>query len=243
MPDSRIVYASFINNSYSLWTMNADGSDARPLTSEGFIDRFPDVTPDGRFVVFESNRGTGSDVWRVDADGTHLRQLTTGGHSAQPSLAPDGRSIVYTATVDGAPSIRRISIDGGAPKQVAPVPSTWPSVSPDGTRVAYVTEDAARLPQIAVASLEHRTTVAQFDVARGASLNNGVRWSPDGAALVYRDFGHGLWRQPIAGGKPARLSDVPARRIYFYAWAKDRSRFAMSYGDEVRDVVLISGFR
>ena len=43
MPDGRLAYTSVFNNSYSVWTMRDDGSDAKQLTSTGFMDRFPQV--------------------------------------------------------------------------------------------------------------------------------------------------------------------------------------------------------
>jgi hypothetical protein len=52
-----------------------------------------------------------------------------------------------------------------------------------------------------------------------------------------------LWRQPLAGGPAAKLPDVPAGRIYFFDWSKDSRQLAMSYVDEVRDVVLMSGIK
>jgi sugar lactone lactonase YvrE len=112
-PDGRLVFVSFFNNSYSLWITSADGRDAKPLTSSGFVDLFPQMTSDGRHIVFESNRGGGTDVWRIDADGGRARALTTGGRSGQPSVTPDGRWVFFTSSADGAPTIAKVSIDGG----------------------------------------------------------------------------------------------------------------------------------
>ncbi|AHG93530.1 transcriptional regulator domain-containing protein (plasmid) [Gemmatirosa kalamazoonensis] len=242
--DGRIVYVSFVNGTYSLWSMTADGRDARPLTSSGYMDRFPQATADGRALVFESNRGGGEDVWRVDGDGSHLRALTTGGHAAQPTLTPDGRWVLYTRVDDGAPSVWRLPVDGGASQRVTGAGASWPSVSPDGTRLAVALSDSAgRETRLAVLSLADGRRVAEFPLPRGGRLSNGVHWVPDGSALIYRDFDRGLWRQPLTGGAAARVGQIADGRIYFLDWAKDGRRAALSYVDEVRDVVLMTGFR
>ena len=122
---------------------------------------------------------------------------------------------------------------------------SWPRVSPDGTKFACAYVDkAGSLEQLATYSVASpEKPLARFDLARGATLNNGVQWSPDGAAVIYRDFGEGLWRQPLSGEPPRKMADVPGQRIYFFDWSQDGSQFAMSYGDELRDVVLIEHFR
>jgi len=244
-PEGDIVYVSFFNNSYSIWRTRDDGAHPQQLTSAGHLDRFPQVAADGRSIVFESNRGGGSDIWRIDADGGRLRQLTTGGHSSQPALTPDSRWVLYTATVDGTDAILKMPIDGGTAVRVTHGPSGWPSVSPDGRLVAIASssDNPQRALRLAILSVENGTVVAEFEPARGGRLTNGLRWSPDGSAVMYRDFSQGVWQQPIAGGPPQKSAVAPHKRIYVFDWSKDARQIAMSYGDEVRDVVLMNGFR
>ena len=245
MPDTRIVYASFSNNSSALSTMEPDGSDMRPLTTPGFVDRFPRPTSDGRYVVFESNRGGGTDIWRVDVDGSHLRRLTESRNDAEPVVTPDARWVLYTHRGTGTSTIWKASIDGGSATRIGPAGARWPSVSPDGTLLADASSDsngARGLKRLAVLAIGDQRPVAQFDLAPGGTMNNGIHWSPDGSALIYRNFSGGLWRQPLSG-TVAKLPDFPDQRIYSLGWTRNGKRIAMSYGDEVRDVVLMSGFR
>ena len=83
-PDGGIVFTAGIDRSTTLFSMDADGSNIRPITSPGFFDQKPKVTADGRFIVFQSNRSDGNEIWRVQPDGTGLRQLTTGGGNSSP---------------------------------------------------------------------------------------------------------------------------------------------------------------
>ena len=243
-PDGRIVYVSFFNNSSSLWITPVGGGGATALTSPGFSDAFPKMTRDGRNIVFVSNRNGGSEIWRVSADGSGLRQLTTGGNHGAPDVTPDGRWMLFAASDGDRGGIFKQPIDGGEPVRLTEG-GNWPRVSPDGTKFACSYVDppgsSVRLAIFSVAA--PATPVARFELPRGATLNNGVQWSPDGSAVIYRDFGEGLWRQPLSGEPPRKMAEVPGQRIYFFDWSQDGSRFAMSYGDELRDVVLIEHFR
>jgi Tol biopolymer transport system component len=236
--DASIVYVSFFNNSSSLWTVAAAGGEARPLTSPGYDDRFPRATRDGRYIVFASNRGGGSAIWRIDADGRGLRRLTTSGQDDQPDVAPDGRWVFYTSSDRGAHAIWKISIDGGPPVPVVR-DAAWPRVSPDGRLLACAVDGPADRSQLAVFSVRAGHVIGRFELPRTGRMNTGLQWTPDGTAIVYRDFGEGLWIQPLAGGAPPRMDGVPPRKLYGFSWSPDGRRFAMSYGDELRDVVLI----
>jgi TolB protein len=55
------------------------------LTHDGGRNDFPSWSPDGRHVVFQSNRTGNEQVWSVLADGTHLQQLTRQGRNSQPN--------------------------------------------------------------------------------------------------------------------------------------------------------------
>jgi len=243
--DKKIVDSSFFDNSYSIWTMNVDGSDARQITSSGFSDRFPQGTPDGERVVFQSNRGGGQDIWRVNTDGNDLRQLTNTGRSKSPDVTPDGQWVLFASNEGGVNSIWKIPIDGGEAARLINAPSDYPRVSPNGKYLACVYSETVNPTrfQIAVFPIDGGTPVYQFQMAPYGTFNNGLHWSPDGSSIVYRDYTSGLWRQSLAGGPPAKVEGLPNEDIFFFDWSKDGNSLALSYGSELRDVVLISNFK
>jgi Tol biopolymer transport system component len=58
--------------------MNPDGTDQRRLTSNLGNLRTPQWSPDGRWILFASDRAGNFDLYLLSADGATLRQLTTG---------------------------------------------------------------------------------------------------------------------------------------------------------------------
>jgi Tol biopolymer transport system component len=220
--------------------MDAEGNNPEQVTSTGYMDSYLSVPDRERYVVFESNRSGAPEIWRARLDGREMRQLTTGGVSTEPHVSPDGKWIVYRAWRDGLGTIWRISIDGGEPVRLADKPAMWPRISPDGKLIAcgYAAQLNSRT-QLAILPSEGGQPVKVFDVPRLANFVYGIRWTPDGKAVTYRDSSSGVWRQPIEGGEPKRLEGLPEEKLFSYVWSKDGKQFAFVLEPDLRDLVLI----
>jgi len=146
-PDGqRIVFSTgtFFAFDFGLWTVNADGSDARQLAGPGVgVPRGNQLTgepspfedagqaawsPDGSLIAFRSELGSvkfSIEIARLDGSG---RQLRVPGPAHDPDWTPDGR-LIYTKGSFDAPTRIFIS-DGGTERQLIPE-ATAPA------RVAY----------------------------------------------------------------------------------------------------------
>jgi len=238
--DGRLLYGAILRDSLTIWTMNSDGSNQKQLTSAGYTDVRLSTTFDGRYMVFQSNRGGGAEIWRANLDGSDMKQLTHGGHNADPHVSPDGKWVVYTSMRDGQWRLWRVSIEGGEPVQLSDKPASEPRVSPDGKLIAcaYTAHPHSRR-QLAIIPIGGGSPVKVFDVARLANFSYSIRWTPDAKAVTYRDWANGIWRQPVAGGLPERLEGLPKEKLYSYGWSRDGQQFAFVRGTEIRDVVLL----
>ncbi|MGH7475318.1 MAG: hypothetical protein ACRELD_03445 [Longimicrobiales bacterium] len=77
-PDGRrIAFDSTRDGNWEIYTMAADGSDVRRLTTDAADDTRARWSPDGRRIAFQSWRhGGGMEVFVMNADGTDVRRLT-----------------------------------------------------------------------------------------------------------------------------------------------------------------------
>jgi Tol biopolymer transport system component len=115
---------SFVVN---LWVMNADGSNAKALTSyplgpgpDVFVDGFS-WSPDGSRIAY----AVSNDIHVVNADGSGDINLTNGSALGeyQPHWSPDGSKILFSALVGDAPDLFIMNADGGQPTNLTNNPA------------------------------------------------------------------------------------------------------------------------
>jgi serine/threonine protein kinase/Tol biopolymer transport system component len=249
--DGEVVYSSNVSGNMDLWVMNADGSNQRQLTADAGNNSRPVVTRDRRYIIFESDRSGTSNIWRIDADGTNPRQLTSGSGEANPHYTPDGKWVVYSLLGAGKPTVWRVSIDGGAPQHIIDRYTTNPAVSPDGKSIAcfYRDEQSNARTKIAVFNADGGEPIRTFELAEAPlfdSASSGLRWSPDGKALIYAVTNgnvSNLFSQPISDGPAKQVTNFRSDRIFSFDWAADGKQLMLSRGVVTSDVVLISDFR
>jgi TolB protein len=92
-----------IERNSEVFLTQLDGSGSANLSASPAYDGWPTWSPDGRWLIFTSNRNQQPSVGQVYAirpDGTDLRRLTDGLSKAQPSLSPDGKRLYFYENVE-----------------------------------------------------------------------------------------------------------------------------------------------
>jgi WD40-like Beta Propeller Repeat len=193
----------------------------KELTSDAANDLRPFWSPDGRQIVFFSNRAGTYDIWVMNADGSSQRPLTQGpADDRRPSWSPDRKWIVYDSDRSGEREIWVVSADGGEPIQVThdSAGDSFPSWSPDGQHIAYYRYqdgkmdlwllDVRDLLQGGQASQSRRVTDTIADEKKGQCTFacHTPSWSPDSRQIAYARNNHTeVWVIGMDGSSPHQV--------------------------------------
>ena len=188
------------NGTADLWTLDVRTHRAKALTSGPGGDYRPSWSPDGSWIAFTSDRGTGlpfsrgrwealqrTEIYLVHPDGSGLRQLTKRGEfCGSPKWSADSRHVVaYCSTAQetmdfrqavpegGSTSLVSIDVASGAVSDLASGPGVKMAPAFVGNDVGYIRKD--KPSGIAYASGKSGP--------HGYVL--GAAWSPDGRRVAY----------------------------------------------------------
>jgi serine/threonine protein kinase len=187
---TKILYATG-REELDLWSVSLDQPTESQLTSDTGVELWPDVSPDGKNIAFQSlPANIGATPFRsvpqvkVLGSESPLTQLAPDGFALHWS--PDGKQIAFLRQTTGLPNLWTVSASGGDPR-----PLTTAGVAFGGyTYLPY-----------------NRSQTQDFE------------WSPDGHSLVYcaKDGGAAnVWIISADGSQKKQLSDNTNERLLFF---------------------------
>ncbi|MYC75005.1 tetratricopeptide repeat protein [Candidatus Poribacteria bacterium] len=139
----------------TIYLMDIDGRNQRPLIDIEGAQRAPVFSPDGQKIAFESKAptqgtesGPGStennatlEIYVIHIDGTNKKQLTHNDvDDGHPTWAPNGKQIAFTGMVDDIYQLFSVKAGGGPVNQLTFESASHyhPTFSPNGKRIIYV---------------------------------------------------------------------------------------------------------
>jgi Tol biopolymer transport system component/imidazolonepropionase-like amidohydrolase len=193
-PDGQTIVFDLLGD---LYTLPITGGSATRLTSGMAYDAMPRFSPDGKRVVFVSDRSGGDNVWIMSLDGKDTTQLTKGNTAeyVSPEWTPDGKYVVTSRAGGqfGAAKLWLYHVDGGngialgtPPPQVK---MTGAAFGKDPRYVWYAQRNGdwsynALGPQYQLGIYDRETgKTAQMSTRLGSAFRPAL--SPDGKWLVY----------------------------------------------------------
>ena len=241
--DGRVVYVSQASDGSNVWVWGPAATSPRQLTLDARNIHGLAVSPDGRYLVFSSDRAGTFNLWRVEMSGAGLTKLTNGDGEVSPRFSPDGRWVVFQSGYQRGGTIWRISSEGGEPVRLTDTRAQKPDVSPDGKLIAYYTLDSESAPIWIFGAMPFGGGRLVKTFTFGPTVvERLVRWVPGGWGLAYVDSPGGvgnIWVQPLDGGAAQELSNFKAESIESFDWSPDGRRIAIVRKSETSDVVLI----
>jgi Tol biopolymer transport system component len=238
-PDGRCVaYANLVGErgNWDIFLLSTDGSGKEVvLVEHPATDGHPVWTPDGKAVVFCSDRSGSFDLWLV--------QVTDGKSVGEPQLVKKGTGLIspmgftrkgalYYGFRGGSRDVYVVSVDqttgkllSGPAKAIKSFegfngPAAW---SPDGKSLAYV----SRRPRPASAIPRHTLVIRDMESGQERELYpkvglQGLHWSPDGRSILLG--WNGQRRIDVQTGDVTRLVQLdPADNAKIHAtdWSPD----------------------
>lgn len=187
-----------------LWTLPATGGDAKRLTINNANDYDINWSPDGKKLVFSSDRGGNFNIFTIDVATRAEKQVSTGSSDENsPTWSPDGKRIaflrsgadggIYVAAVDGSGTPVRVAESQG--NNLFGVGINSYSWSPDSKWIAFSRRDATNTNDIWVVSSGGGKPV---NVTYYPGDNDSPQWTSDGKYLVFnssrdRDNGEDIY--------------------------------------------------
>jgi Tol biopolymer transport system component/DNA-binding winged helix-turn-helix (wHTH) protein len=247
-PDGRLIYISARSGKRDLWSINADGTGLRQLTDGSHRDLAPVVSPDGRYIVFQTRRNDApsdrvSNIWRIDADGRNPTQLTHGTYESEPAFSPDGQWVIYVAEDGIIPKLRRVPIGGGESLPVTNEFSQHPAFSPDRRVLAYYRMNQKQRDQRHVVFIPAEGGAPIKTIPAPKNWGSVMRWAPDGHSLWYRDSTlTSIWQMPLDGTPPSEIIKLRNQNLSTFDFSRDGRKLVYASGPELGDVVMITRF-
>ncbi|MEJ2678487.1 MAG: protein kinase [Gemmatimonadota bacterium] len=214
-PDGKSLAYSVATDHSNIWSVGVPDTGwvssrtAEEVTTDRERIEVFDISRDGKWLVFDSDRAGIQQIFRRPLAGGQVQQITHDTVPAfAPSVSPDGSEVAYHVIVHGLRRVFETAADGSStPVQVSPGRDTdeyGPVWSPDGKRIAWVTGPYPTATQTDFATREGQKW-GPAEVARGDPGDAlWPRWA-DSTSLFGTDSNNALITVAIAGPKNRRV--------------------------------------
>lgn len=211
------------------------------LTKNTSHDRYASYSPNGKKIVFESNRDGHWEIYMMDNDGKNQQRLTIGKYdNRRPSWHPTGEKIIFESNRSGAFELYELTLTSKSVKKIKVknlqgVPM-FAKYSSDGTKIAFSLMKSDTVSNIQIVS--HKGTFIK------AFTNYNYRsvypnWSRDDRSILFfsrhetNNTDDEIYIMNLDGSSKKRLTNWP-KHNFCPAWSKDGKKIA--YVTSMKDI-------
>ncbi|NJD11144.1 MAG: serine/threonine-protein kinase [Gemmatimonadetes bacterium] len=166
-------------------------ADGKALTSGSQVIEWHEVSPDGRWLAFDSNRRGDMDLYRMPIEGGEAIAITSmPGDQFHPEWSPDGTELAFymqdPACAQGVSEteVMLVGAQGGVPRALTCSPGYdfYPYWSPDGRTIAFT---SLRTGRMEIWAMSRDGTGAWGPAVQLTDFGAlGLEWLPDGRGVI-----------------------------------------------------------
>lgn len=234
-----MVFGANVSGDWDLYLYRA-GRAPEQLTKSPIDERAPALSPDGKRLAYVTSDGA---LWLMELPSKATRKIGakfSNGHYGYPTWMPESKGLVYTVYTFNPPredgDIHTHSFDDGKYSLLVNQTGSqdYPSVSPDGVHLAYMSTLATMVPgfgatmtqQLWVVSLQ---TGKPRQLFHGSAQDTRPAWSPDGKQLAFSSDRSGtveIWVADADGkAAPVQITSGPGGKTS-PVWSPDGKEIA-----------------
>lgn len=198
---TEIAWTSYKRGNPDVYVKDLITGHTRVLSNRPGVNSGAAFSPDGRAVALGRSAEGDTDVFIIDAQtGTDVSRVTRGGGiDVAPAYDRTGKLVAYSSERSGGSQVYVQDVASGEAKRVtfAGEWNTDPVISPDGTKVAYVTRSGNF--DVMVVDIDGRNPIR---ITQDMGDNEDPCWSPDGRYLVFSSTRRGrseIWLSTADG--------------------------------------------
>ncbi|HKS39225.1 MAG TPA: translocation protein TolB, partial [Blastocatellia bacterium] len=221
---SKLAYVS----GDSIRAMDYDGFNQRGFASDGPIVRFPQFSPDGRYLAYVSYKSGVANIVVRSAEGGLVGGTNFNSTTTSPSISPGGQLAFSSAlSNDGSMEIYVSNLDGSGPRRLTRTQKGI-NISPrwnprTGREIAFISNRGGS-PQIYV--MDSSGSNQRPLISRGGH-SDSPSWSPDGRYIAFTYGGAGSFQVFVADVASGQLLQLTSQgRNESPTWSPDGRHLA-----------------
>ncbi|MBM3252312.1 MAG: DUF5050 domain-containing protein [Candidatus Omnitrophica bacterium] len=209
----KIVFCQYDGKYWQIWTMDLGGSNRKQLTHSEVDKRYPNLSSDGRRIVYVDNEGK---LWFMNSDGSNNAQVPLNISASEPKWCFQGKKIIFTSFrgvsfLDDS-DIWIINSDGSGLKKIIRRPSIQflPDVSKNGNEIIFV--DVLELSGHEIFKLDLKTN-DYIQLTQNRFHDTAAVFAGDGEKIAYssdEDGNYDIWIMDKFGQNRKNLTERPA---------------------------------
>jgi TolB protein len=221
---SKLAYVS----GDSIRAMDYDGFNQRGFASDGPIVRFPQFSPDGRYLAYVSYKSGVANIVVRSAEGGLVGGTNFNSTTSSPSISPGGQ-LAFSSAIsnDGSMEIYVSNLDGSSPRRLTRTQKGI-NISPrwnprTGREIAFISNRGGS-PQIYVMD---SSGANQRPLISRAGHADSPSWSPDGRYIAFTYGGAGSFQIFVADVASGQLLQLTSQgRNESPTWSPDGRHLA-----------------